>query len=75
MAKHICGQTGREFDTKQEYLEHVSEKTGFKPTEIEHQGRVGVLISKSALRRTNSLNEELEQDLNDKAEELRGLKK
>lgn len=37
MAKCICGACGKEFKSDEEYLNHVCEKTGFKPTQIEHQ--------------------------------------
>lgn len=35
--KHIDGTTGLVFETEEAYLNHVSPKTGHKPTEVEHQ--------------------------------------
>lgn len=35
--KHVDGVTGLVFDTEEDYLNHVSPETGYKPTDIEHQ--------------------------------------
>ena len=37
MDKVICGPCGKEFKTNEGYLKHKCKKTGFKPTQIEHQ--------------------------------------
>jgi hypothetical protein len=37
MSKIICSVSGLEFDTFEEYCDHVSPVTGFKPSQIEHQ--------------------------------------
>lgn len=52
--KHIDGLTGQEFASEEEYLLHTSVVTGFKPTDIEHQGSTGIRIAKAALKRTGS---------------------
>ena len=53
--KIICGPCGEVFEDNQAYLDHVCEKTGYKPTQIEQQdalsgGRFS-LQSKAALAR------------------------
>ena len=55
MAKVTCGPCGKVFDSNEEYLKHKCPKTGFNPTQIEHQdalsgGRFS-LQSKAALAR------------------------
>ena len=55
MEKVFCGACGKEFKTNEEYLNHTCEKTGYKPTQIEHldalsNGRFS-LQSKAALAR------------------------
>ena len=55
MDKVICGACGKEWKTNEGYLKHICSKTGFKPTQIEHQdaltnGRFS-LQSKAALAR------------------------
>lgn len=37
MSVHICGACKSEFPTEGDYNEHVCEKTGYKPSQIEHQ--------------------------------------
>jgi len=66
--KHICGLTGQVFNTEQEYLDHVSPATGFKPTDPEHQGTIGILISKEALRRSGKLTKTVEKELDSQIE-------
>ena len=60
MGKVIDSLTGVEFNSYQEYLDHVSPVTGYRPTDPEHQGKTGLLIAKQALKRTNSLGAEAE---------------
>lgn len=72
MAKHIDGLTGKVFNSEAEYLAHVSPVTGFKPTDIRHQGKRGVLIAKNALKRSGSLNKKAEADLDKAYVELGG---
>jgi len=36
MGKVICGACGKEFESKEKYLKHICEKTGYTPTQIEH---------------------------------------
>ena len=55
MSKVICGACGKVFDDNAGYLKHKCEKTGFYPTQNEHQdaltgGRFS-LQSKAALAR------------------------
>lgn len=71
--KHIDGLTGQEFNSHEEYLNHVNSVTGFKPTEIEHHGVSGIRIAKAALKRTNSL-VGVEDELNTKEANVRTLK-
>jgi len=33
----ICGACGKEFKSNDDYLDHVCEKTGYTPRDIEHQ--------------------------------------
>ncbi len=49
--KHICGKCGQSFNSEQEYLDHVCTETGFKPTDIEHQGEEFKAVSEAALKR------------------------
>lgn len=55
MPKVIDSLTGVEFNSYQEYLDHTSPVTGFKPTDPEHFGKTGLLVAKEALARTGSL--------------------
>lgn len=55
MPKVIDSLTGVEFETYQDYLNHVSPVTGFRPTDPEHHGKRGLLVAKKALGRTGSL--------------------
>lgn len=63
MSKHIDALTGREFDTEEEYLAHVSPITGFTPAQIEHQGLTGIRVAREALKRTGSLKKKEKQEL------------
>lgn len=47
----ICGRCELQYETKQEYLEHTCEVTGYKPTEPEHYGKHYHLIQEKALER------------------------
>lgn len=53
--KHICSSCKKEFKTEKEYLNHKCEKTGFKPTQVEHLDKLSngkfSLQSKKALER------------------------
>jgi len=71
MGKVIDSLTGVEFDSYQEYLDHVSPVTGFKPSDPEHQGKRGLLVSKKALARTGSLSKEVEAEIESKLEVVR----
>jgi len=53
--KHICGLSGEEFNSVEEYRNHTSKVTGYKPTDLEHQGVRGLRIAEKALARTGSL--------------------
>lgn len=70
--KHVDGLTGQVFNSEQEYLDHVSPVTGFKPTELEHQGKRGVLVAKAALKRGGKLTKKAEADLDEKYVRLGG---
>lgn len=70
MGKHIDGLTGQEFDTEEEYLAHTSPVTGYKPTDIEHQGKRAILIAKKALERTGSLTDEVKAELDETFEKV-----
>ncbi len=48
---HVCGRCGQKFKTEKEYLNHKCKKTGFKPTQIEHQGEEFKAVSEAALKR------------------------
>ena len=56
----IDSLSGVEFATYQDYLDHTSSVTGFKPTDPEHNGKRGLLVAKKALARTGSLTPEKE---------------
>lgn len=71
MEKHIDALTGREFDTEEEYLAHVSPITGFTPGEIEHQGLTGIRVAREALKRTGSLKKKAKQELDTSEETVR----
>lgn len=58
---HKCSLCGLEFETEEEYLNHVCEKTGFKPNQIEHQGPEFEAISKEALKRGEERKEKEEK--------------
>lgn len=52
---HVCGACGGTYVGEQAYLEHVCERTGFAPSQIEHQdvmtdGRASQ-VAQSALER------------------------
>lgn len=54
--KHVCGRCSHikgegVFATRDEYLAHKCQKTGFKPTQLEHLGKVFESVSKKALER------------------------
>lgn len=49
--KHICGKCGEQFDSEEEYCNHECKETGFKPTDIEHQGEEFKAVSEAALKR------------------------
>lgn len=51
MARHIDSPTGKVFNSEEEYLEHVSPVTGYKPTDLRHQGKRGILVAKASLKR------------------------
>lgn len=70
--KHVCGLTGQVFATEAEYLNHVSQATGFKPTDPEHQGSIGLLISKEALRRSGKLTKKKEAEIDAQIESVKG---
>ena len=38
--KHVCGACSSEFDSEQEYCEHVCETTGHQANTLEHQDAV-----------------------------------
>lgn len=63
MSQHIDGLTGQVFETKEEYLAHVSPVTGYTPADIEHHGERGILVAKKALGRTGSLDTNAEAGL------------
>lgn len=65
---HVDGLTGKVFSSEQEYLDHVSPVTGFKPTDLEHHGSAGLRIAEAALQRTGSLTKEVQADLDEKKE-------
>lgn len=71
--KHVDGLTGKVFDTLQEYLDHVSPVTGFKPTDLEHQGSAGIRVAEAALKRTGSLTEEVQAELEIKKETVESV--
>ena len=70
--KHVCGLTGQVFATEAEYLNHVSTATGYKPTDPEHQGSVGLMISKEALRRGGKLTKTREAEIDAQIESVKG---
>lgn len=74
MGKQIDGLTGQVFDTKEEYLNHVSPVTGYKPTDIEHHGTQGLLIAKKALARTGSLTKKKEEEIDKKIKKVKDEK-
>lgn len=69
--EHVCGLTGQRFASEQEYLDHTSEVTGYKPTDIEHHGVQGIKVAEKALERTGSLKAKVKTDLNTKLSEVR----
>ena len=70
MSKHVCGLTGKEFATREEYLAHVSPVTGFTPTDLQHQGTRGILVAKEALRRKGKLTKGREAELDAQIQEV-----
>lgn len=53
--KEVCGVSGLVFHTRQDYLNHTSPVTGFKPTQVEHQdaltnGRFSKVSAKAVKR-------------------------
>lgn len=68
--KHVCGLTGKVFDSLEEYLAHTSPVTGFKPTDLEHHGSAGIRIAEAALKRTGSLSKEATIELEEKKETI-----
>lgn len=70
MPKVIDGLTGVEFADYKAYLAHVSPVTGFKPTDPEHQGKRGLLVSKKALSRTGSLDKGKEKEIDVKVADI-----
>lgn len=72
MSQHICGLTGKVFDSAEAYYDHVSEVTGFTPRDLEHQGTRGIMVAKEALRRTGKLTKTREAELDAKLDEVRG---
>lgn len=49
--KHVDSLSGLVFDTEEAYCNHKSPITGFKPTELEHQGERFKAVSEQALKR------------------------
>lgn len=71
MGKVIDTLTGKEFDSMQEYLEHTSPVTGYKPTDPRHHGSRFLRQSKEALRRTGKLTKTREKEIDDQIAEIK----
>lgn len=69
--KHICGLTGKEFATEEEYLSHVSEVTGHTPRDLEHFGVQGIRVAQKALARTGSLGKKQNKEIDAKLAKVR----
>ena len=61
--KHVCGLTGKVFNTEKEYLEHVSPVSGYAPTDIRHHGVRGLQIAKAAIARVSKLTKTKEAEI------------
>lgn len=72
--QHRDALTGKVFKSEAEYLNHVSPVTGFKPTDLRHQGKRGVLVAKAALKRGGGLDKKAESILDKQYVELGGKK-
>jgi len=75
MSKEICGKCLKEFNSHQEYLDHTCEVTGYTPKDPEHQGKNFGLVQKNALKRTGSLDEKKEKEIDDKFKKRKKDKK
>lgn len=51
--KHICGQCQKGFDTEEEYISHVCEKSGVTPADPANLGDEFAKVSEAALLRGN----------------------
>ena len=56
--KIISGETGAVFETEDDYLNHQSPISGFKPTEAEFFGEHYKLIQQGALKRGDARKED-----------------
>lgn len=69
--KHVCGLTGKVFDSEEEYLSHTSEVTGHTPRDLEHFGAQGLRVAQKALDRTGSLNSKQKKEIDAKLKTVR----
>lgn len=67
---HRCGLTGEVFNSEQEYLDHVSSVTGYKPTDIRHFGARAIQVAKAALSRKGKLTKTREAELDAQIDEV-----
>jgi microcystin degradation protein MlrC len=64
--KTVDGLTGFVFDSKEDYLNNVSQVTGYKPTDAEHYGSRYIRVQKEVAKKGDFLTPELEAELDAK---------